>query len=289
VSTTSPTSDHADADGGDGTVAVLVVHGGPGLADHTESYSGLVQILDHCATTCHAIIFYDQLGCGASDQPTATDNFNSLFSLSSYVDELRQVIHYLCQNNMEKHICLLGHSWGGQIVLEFLFAENGNNDTTVISSHVKGAIISNAPLDTETYEKKQQELREQLDASTRQFLEDDEMEQANDGSIGSLIYQTLVGISDTHIVGELKGWSVMRNHRLEQIRQPPCLFVTGKFDTVPYEDYDQIAKNPTKYGYHYVHVLEHGDHGPFFGPTAVEYFQAISSFFRQIIKNNSFC
>lgn len=47
---------------GDGGIPLLTLHGGPSAAhDYLESLEGLA--------TARVVIFYDQLGCGRSDQP----------------------------------------------------------------------------------------------------------------------------------------------------------------------------------------------------------------------------
>mmetsp|Transcript_1704 Transcript_1704/g.3705 ORF Transcript_1704/g.3705 Transcript_1704/m.3705 type:complete len:170 (+) Transcript_1704:112-621(+) len=115
-------------------VVMIVVHGGPGLTDYTESYAGL-QRLGDC---CHAIVFYDQLGYGASDKPAAFD-----YELSHYVDELDQVVDFVKNRHLHRPIYVLGHSWGGQIVLEYCCRDQ--------PSSIAGAIVSNTPLDQATY------------------------------------------------------------------------------------------------------------------------------------------
>jgi pimeloyl-ACP methyl ester carboxylesterase len=53
------------------------------------------------------LIYYDQLGCGNSDNPKDT----SLWDLSRYVEEVEQVRQAL---HLDKdNFYLLGHSWGG--------------------------------------------------------------------------------------------------------------------------------------------------------------------------------
>lgn len=287
-----------DNDNNDGVI-LLVVHGGPGLADHTESFSGFRQALHHHGTTttmtasCRSVFFYDQLGCGSSDKPTDFD-----YSLQYYTEELHQVIEFCLQRGQEKvsptNVCLLGHSWGGQVVLEYLFQkhqqqqqqnykENGNSCQArqPRQAAVKCAIISNTPLDEDTYERKQQQLRSTLDEATRQFLQDDDRRQAMDGSVGSAIYSKLIGTSDTAVTGELKGWSV--RERINDL-DTPCLFISGTFDTIPFEEYEQIAVAADTC--HRVCILEGGGHGPFFGETAVLYFQTINKFLQRIIPRN---
>lgn len=248
-----------------GGVVILVVHGGPGLADHTESYSGLKCALDYLSL-CHAVFFYDQLGCGASDKPK-TEDFD--YSLAYYVEELSQMVSFVQDRHAQCRICLLGHSWGGQVALEYTTTRHQN-----IPPQCAGVVISNAPLDEVAYEQKQRELRASLDPDVRQFLEQDEAAQAMDGSVGSAIYSHLIGRSETDITGKMKGWSIL--HRLGDV-QVPCLFVTGTEDTIPWDQYERVAHQG-----HSAKIIQGAGHGPFFGPMAKEYFRVLDNFLRTI-------
>ncbi|MDP3671741.1 MAG: proline iminopeptidase-family hydrolase [Telluria sp.] len=87
--------------------AVLVcLNGGPGLpCDYLrESHSCLAE-LGWC------VVFYDQLGCGASDRPDDA----SLWTLERYVAELEQVRATLGIGRFH----LLGHSWGTWLGTEY--------------------------------------------------------------------------------------------------------------------------------------------------------------------------
>ena len=253
----------------DNAAILLVVHGGPGLADHTESFTGLRQALQQCPDVFQIVFFYDQLGCGSSDKPV--DSLIS-YSLEYYTSEVHEVIDFCSKRHHGQPICLLGHSWGGQIVLEYLLKRNKQDGGSAVIS----AIISNSPLDEDTYEQKQQTLRSALDDATRQFLEHDERQQADDGSVGSAIYTKLIGISETAVTGELKGWSV--RERLKDIKVP-CLFISGTYDTIPFEEYEQAAASAG----HQVCILPGAGHGPFFGETAEAYFQALNEFLKPIL------
>ena len=237
---------------------MIVVHGGPGLADHTESYAGLRRLLDVC--DCHAMFFYDQLGCGSSDKPVEFD-----YTMSYYVNELSQVVDFVKDRHSNRKICLLGHSWGGQLVLEYICRDKPS---------VSGAIVSNSPLDEAAYENKQRELRALLDEDVRRFLKEDEVAHAADGSVGSAIYSKLIGISEATITGEMRGWSILQ--RLGDLKVP-CLFVSGTEDNIPFDRYEMA----TKHG-HVVEIIHGAGHGPFFGQTADEYFRVIHNFLQTI-------
>lgn len=146
----------ARIEGGHGIV-LIIIHGGPGLADHTESFPGLQRALVECRWDCGGspcgggggfyggimlVIFYDQLDCGRSDKPPKDDKY----SLAMYVDKLDQVIMHVAERHKDNGrrypmICLLGHSWGSQIVLELFLSPTSYDSLGCLSC----AVVSNTP------------------------------------------------------------------------------------------------------------------------------------------------
>ena len=61
-----------------------------------------------------SVVFYDQLGCGQSDQP----DDRSLWHIDRFVAEVDTVRHAL---GLER-VHLLGHSWGGWLAIEYMLA-----------------------------------------------------------------------------------------------------------------------------------------------------------------------
>jgi len=305
----------------DGVFVVIVVHGGPGLNSHKESFEGLKPLLltaadpssstanttaaatsrdPSCCPWIHAILFYDQLGCGASQGPPVPpqsansngDETTGLYSLAYYVDELQQVLQHTQQRFPGLKIGLLGHSWGGQIVVEYLLQQ----DTTTTTVLCHAATISNAPLNESTYEQKQQDIRRALPDDVRVFLELEEQEMAkNDASLGAAIYQKLIGMSDTAITGEMKNWNALARIQQSSSRLPcPCLFVAGTNDTIPHKEYESLvlerktadsnaSSSDGGGGFKaQVAILDHGDHAPFYGDTAQAYIHRIQAFLEGI-------
>lgn len=159
------------------------------------------------------------------------------YSIEHSARELAEVIEHLAHQSGRRKLVLLGHSWGGQVVLEWLL--RGSKNSTH-SDHVApaGCVVTNAPLDQRSYEARQRELRQALDPEISAFLEEEE-EKAPD----SVAYATLVGKSETQITGSMEGWSA-----LERLRSGDwgstgggvllrCMFIVGERDTVPTEDY----------------------------------------------------
>lgn len=85
---------------------LLLIHGGPGS---THNY---FELLDELANQGRQIIMYDQLGCGLSSMP---DN-KELWHADTWLNELIALRDFL--DLKELHI--LGHSWGGMLLIKYL-------------------------------------------------------------------------------------------------------------------------------------------------------------------------
>jgi len=97
-----------EGDFASGQPPLVLLHGGPGLPH--GYFEPLVALADE-----RAVIFYDQLGCGRSNQP----DDDSLWTFDTFVDELDAVVAHL---GLER-FSLLGHSWGGWLALEWLLRQ----------------------------------------------------------------------------------------------------------------------------------------------------------------------
>ena len=92
---------------GNGGIPLLTLHGGPGAGhDYLEPLERLA--------TDRSVIFYDQLGCGKSDQP----DDRSLWQIERFVAEVNTVRQSL---GLEQ-IHLLGQSWGGWLAIEYMLS-----------------------------------------------------------------------------------------------------------------------------------------------------------------------
>jgi pimeloyl-ACP methyl ester carboxylesterase len=105
-----------------GKVPLLMVHGGPGYPwwKPREDELRLMAMGDR------SLVFYDQLGCGRSDRPTDP----SLWTVQTFLDELAAVREALGLDRVH----LLGWSWGGQLVLEYLLAKPQGVQSVVLAS-----------------------------------------------------------------------------------------------------------------------------------------------------------
>lgn len=103
---------------------VLLLHGGPG-ATH-EYFAAFDSHFPAAGIEYH---YYDQLGSANSDQP---DDMTPFLSIAHYVEEVEQVRQAL---GMDKdNFCLLGHSWGGLLAIEYALK---------YQRHLKCLVISN--------------------------------------------------------------------------------------------------------------------------------------------------
>lgn len=104
-------------------VRLLLLNGGPGAThEYFECFEGFLP------AEGIEFIYYDQLGCGNSDNPGDT----SLWDLPRYVEEVEQVRQALGLGKDD--FFLLGHSWGGILAMEYALK---------YQRHLKGLVISN--------------------------------------------------------------------------------------------------------------------------------------------------
>ena len=117
---------------------LLLLNGGPG-ATH-EYFECMESFLPREGVE---IIYYDQLGCGNSDNPKDT----AMWSLPRYVEEVEQVRQALQLDS--SNFVLLGHSWGGILAAEYALK---------YQQHLKGLVISNMMMSIPDYGKYAEEV-----------------------------------------------------------------------------------------------------------------------------------
>ncbi|AKQ46802.1 proline iminopeptidase [Rufibacter radiotolerans] len=110
-------------------IKLLLLNGGPG-ATH-EYFECLENFLPSEGIE---FIYYDQLGCGNSDNPKDT----TFWDLPRYVEEVEQVRQAL--NLGPDNFYLLGHSWGGILAMEYALKYQQNMKGLVISNMMASAI-----------------------------------------------------------------------------------------------------------------------------------------------------
>jgi proline iminopeptidase len=125
---------------GSGPVKVLILHGGPAVSH--EYLEAMESFLPEAG---FEIYYYDQLGCGFSDQPDDP----SLWTLERYTEEVEEVRRGLGLD----HFVLYGQSWGGMLGMEYALK---------YQQHLRALVISNMTASTKDMMRRTAELKVQM-------------------------------------------------------------------------------------------------------------------------------
>lgn len=219
-----------------GLAPLLLLHGGPGAAhDYLESMAALT-------ATGRRVVFYDQQGCGNSDQPDDP----ARWTVDFFVRELEAIRVAL---GLERcHI--LGQSWGGMLLMEYL----ATGPAGVVS-----ATIASSPASMPMWMAETGRQRAALPADVVAVLEHHEAAGTWDDpayeaavtvfydrhlcrvvpnpefvtrSFAKLarnpqVYRTMNGPTEFHVVGTLRDWEILT--RLAEVDEP-ILLTSGRFD-----------------------------------------------------------
>lgn len=234
-------------------IKLLLLNGGPGAThEYFECFENFLPAEEI------EFIYYDQLGCGNSDNP----NDVAIWDLGRYVEEVEQVrkaLHLDASN-----FYLLGHSWGGILAMEYALKYQHN---------MKGLIISNMMSSCPEYGKYADEvLAKQMD--TKVLAELNQIEAAKDfsnprymellipnfyekhilrfpakdwpepvnrsfGKMNQSLYVTMQGPSEFGISGKLEKWD--RKADLKNITIP-TLVIGAKYDTMDPKHMEEMSK-----------------------------------------------
>jgi L-proline amide hydrolase len=217
-----------------GTYPVLMLHGGPGVPhDYLESLEAL-------AETGRPVVFYDQLGCGHSDQPDDP----GLWSVDLFLDELATVRRELGLDRIH----LLGQSWGGMLAMEYALTQ---------PEGIVSLVIASSPASMPLWVQEANRLREDLPTDVQATLLEHEAAGTTDSAeyqeammafyvrhvcridpfpdyvarafaqMGHQVYNTMNGPSEFHVIGHLKDWDI--RDRLGEI-SVPTLLTSGRYD-----------------------------------------------------------
>ena len=256
-------------------IKVLLLNGGPG-ATH-EYFECLESFLPAEGIE---FIYYDQLGCGLSDNPKDT----SMWSLPRYVEEVEQVRKALNLN--KDNFYLLGHSWGGILAAEYAFKYQQN---------LKGLIISNMMMSCPEYGKYAQDvLAKQMKPEV--LAEIRKMEAQKDfanprymgllepnfyaqhlcrivpnpepvvrslGKMNQSLYVTMQGPSEFGVAGKLLTWDRVKD--LPKLTVP-VLSIGGKYDTM---DPAHMARIATQVQHGTALICPNGSHMSMYDDQAV--------------------
>jgi proline-specific peptidase len=219
-----------------GKLPLLCLHGGPGVPhDYIESLETMV-------ATGRRVIFYDQLGCGNSDQP----HDPSLWTVDLFVDEVGVVRRALGLDRLH----LLGQSWGGMLAMQYALTQ----PVGLVS-----LIVASSPASMLQWVAEANRLRATLPAEVQQtLLRHEEAGTTNDPAYQEAmmifyrlhvcrldpfpegvqrafdklaqnpeVYNTMNGPSEFHVIGVFKDWNII--DRLREIHVP-TLVTSGRYD-----------------------------------------------------------
>lgn len=238
--------------GNNPTTKVLLLNGGPGAThEYFECFENFLP------AEGVEFIYYDQLGCGNSDNPNDT----TMWDLPRYVEEVEQVRKALQLD--ASNFYLLGHSWGGILAMEYSLKYQKN---------MKGLIISNMMASCPEYGKYADEvLAKQLPADVLKeirtieankdfgnprymellipnfyekhvlrFPSKDWPEPVNRslGKTNQSLYVTMQGPSEFGIAGKLEKWD--RKADLKSI-EIPTLVIGAQHDTMNPKHMEEMA------------------------------------------------
>ena len=218
---------------------LLLLHGGPGAGhDYLEPLAGLAE--------SRAVIFYDQLGCGRSDQPDDP----SLWRIERFVREVDTVRAALGLDRVH----ILGQSWGGWLAIEYMLSAPKGVEGLVLASTSASIpefvdeawrLISEMP-DTIGETIRHHEAAGEYDhpdfvAALEAFYKrhlcrldpwPDALERSGknlEAGGGHTVYNTINGPTEFTVTGELKDWD--RIDRLGEITVP-TLITVGRHDEI---------------------------------------------------------
>ncbi len=157
-------------------VPTIVLNGGPGLA-HNYFYGALATL-----ATDRCLIFYDQLGCGASK---VEDKY---ITLENNLIQLREVIDYYVSDKFN----IISHSWGNWLALEYLKSKEAKDDKNLN----KIIAISPAPLDNLALEESFKYIKDNLSLAHKLQLEQFMTTRDADFSVLELIVNNVTESSD---------------------------------------------------------------------------------------------
>ena len=267
---------------GSGPIAVLTLHGGPGMSHYY--FECFEEFLPSHEFT---FWYYDQLGCGFSDKPDDP----SLWTIERYREEVEQVRRAL---GLERFV-LYGHSWGGLLGMEYALK---------YQQHLAALVVSNMTASTAAYVEHAKEIRARLPADViakmqafeargdyhapqyeellrttlyrQHFCRLDPWPEPVERTMRFLngqVYETMQGPDEFNIVGNYKEWD--RWDDLHRIGVETLLLV-GRHDTMAPA---QIEKMSRLMPHARAAVCENGSHMAMYDDQA-RYFAALLAFLR---------
>jgi proline-specific peptidase len=218
-------------------IPLVILHGGPGAPhDYLENLAAL-------ASDDRRVIFYDQLGCGRSDQPDDT----SLWRVDRFADELGTVRKELGLDRVH----FLGQSWGGMLAIEYalrqpqglvslilsnttssipMFVAEANRLRAELPPEVNATLLRHEEAGTTDSNEYQEAMMVFYDRHVIRVQPMPEHVKRTFDQIGT-VYNYMNGPSEFHVIGPIKDWD--RTDRLSEIHVPTLILSGRHTCTVP--------------------------------------------------------
>jgi proline iminopeptidase len=222
---------------------LLLLTGGPGL-----SHAYLDVMDSYLPGEGIEYYHYDQLETGESDRPNDPD----LWTLARYVDEVDQVRKAI--GGDKSNFCLLGHSWGGLLAMEYALTHQDQMKCLVISNMMASIPAYNAYAKKVLEPRMNQAVLKQILAMEAtgkteqpqymQLLMPNWYEQhilrrpaadwpepvlRSEENMNRRFYVTMQGPSEMGASGRLVNWDRFADLKRISI---PTLVISGKYDTM---------------------------------------------------------
>lgn len=203
-------------------VPLLVVHGGPGAA---HDYLDPITVLSNE----RPVVFYDQLGCGNSDNPAD----RSLWTRERYVKELGQVRSAL----RLKRVHILGHGWGTILAVDYMLQEKRPKGVA--------SLILSAPVLSSYHFKKDQKdyLNAEFSRAVRNIIDKADAT----GDYGSTEYKDIVKIYYQRHFCRLTSWPGCLTLTMEKLNHELYGYMWGPNQftlTGTLHDYECVERLP---------------------------------------------
>ncbi|MBA3663721.1 MAG: proline iminopeptidase-family hydrolase [Bacteroidetes bacterium] len=235
-------------------IKVLLLNGGPGCThEYFECFESFLP------AEGIEFIYYDQLGCGNSDNPNDT----ALWDLARSVDEVEQIRTQLGLNN--SNFYLLGHSWGGIVAMEYALKHQLNLKGLIISNMMCNAVEYGRYADSVlSKQMKTEVLKEIRQIEAKKYFSNPrymellmpnfyaehicrlpltqwpEPMSRSLNKINQSLYVTMQGPSEFGISGKLTNWN--RKPDMQNIHVP-TLIIGAAYDTMDPEHMRWMAQN----------------------------------------------
>jgi len=241
---------------------VVVLHGGPSVP--SDYLYPLQQVLPY-----RSIIYYDQIGCGRSDEPKDVAEYSIEYAL----DDLEALLKKLGVRRCH----LYGQSFGGILAYEYMKrlaerTDKGNSDGVVVLS----AILSSSPTSVQMVQDEADLLLLQLQNSTEQFRQ---LHQCRTSE-----WPQPLADAYAHAGSVWRGTTAIYNYvatppKEGASRMPPCMVMRGEYDFVSQrciEGWRQCFNH----GFSRTKVLEGCSHHGLL-ERATEYGEVVDSYFAE--------